>query len=170
MVAVHVVNILVEPTKASPPEFQCQCSVRVGFVMDTIVRSPKCKMAQIVKIHFLIFLIIFMNNMKHVFKLIDGRQEPIKDLFNSERIVIVDKDTAGAEDVTFAYCKFEAKTSKHKKHIHPFAEEIIYILSGKGVSGLADTEIEMSAGQTMFVPRNAVHWFYNPFDITGGFQ
>ncbi len=102
--------------------------------------------------------------MKHVFDLKDGRREPIKDLFDSERIIIVDQDTAGAKDVTFAYCRFEAKTAKHKKHVHPHAEEIIYILSGKGISGLYNTETEMSAGQTMFVPRKAVHWFYNPFD------
>jgi quercetin dioxygenase-like cupin family protein len=102
--------------------------------------------------------------MKYLIELKDGRREPIKDLFNSERIVIVDKDAVGAEDVTFAYCRFEAKTSKHKKHKHPFAEEIIFILSGKGVSGLGDTETEMTAGQTMFIPRNAIHWFYNPFD------
>ncbi len=102
--------------------------------------------------------------MKYLLGLADGRNEPIKDLDNATRIVLVDQDTVGAEDVTFAYCKFEAKTSTHKKHIHQDAEEVIYILAGKGMSGLGETEEEMSQGDTMFIPRGAVHWFHNPFD------
>lgn len=102
--------------------------------------------------------------MKNVLGLADGRNEPIKDLDNAKRIVLVDQDTVGAEDLTFAYCRFEAKTSTHKKHVHKDAEEVIYILSGKGISGIGEAEEEMSEGDTMFVPRGAVHWFYNPFD------
>lgn len=100
---------------------------------------------------------------KYVLGITDGRNEPIKDLENAKRVVLVDKDTVGAEDITFAYCRFEAATSSHKKHIHKDAEEVIYILSGRGISGLGDTEVEMKQGDTMFVPRGAVHWFYNPF-------
>ena len=101
--------------------------------------------------------------MKFVIGLEDGRNEPIKDLNNATRIILADKDTVGAEGITFAYCRFEAETSTHKKHIHENAEEVIYILSGKGISGLKDTEVEMKKGDTMFVPRGEVHWFYNPF-------
>jgi len=102
--------------------------------------------------------------MKNVLGLADGRNELIKDLDNPKRIVLVDQDTVSAEDLTFAYCRLEAKTSTHKKHVHKDAEEVIYILSGKGISGIWETEEEMSEGDTMFVPRGAVHWFYNPFD------
>ena len=105
-----------------------------------------------------------INPDKYLLKLADGRNEPIKDLNNATRIVLVDKENAGAEDITFAYCKFEARTSMHKKHVHKGAEEIIYILDGKGMSGICDTEKEMNRGDTMFVPRGEVHWFHNPFD------
>ncbi len=101
--------------------------------------------------------------MKYVLGLDDGRNEPIKDLDNATRIVLVDRDTVGAQDITFAYCRFEAETSSHRKHTHQDAEEVIYILSGKGISGVGDKEVEMKQGDTMFVPRGAVHWFYNPF-------
>jgi len=104
-----------------------------------------------------------MNN-KFLMHLKDGRNEPIKDLDNATRIVLIDKDTVGAEGITFAHCKFEAKTSSHKRHIHEDAEEVIYILSGRGMSGVGDTEMEMGKGDTMFIPRGAVHWFYNPYD------
>jgi quercetin dioxygenase-like cupin family protein len=102
--------------------------------------------------------------MKYLLGLDEGRNEPIKDLDNARRVVLVDKDTVGAEDITFAYCRFEAKTSTHKRHVHADAEEVIHILSGRGISGLEETEVEMKQGDTMFVPRGAVHWFYNPFD------
>ena len=104
------------------------------------------------------------NDMKYMLGLADGRNEPIKDLENAKRVVLVDKDTVGAEDITFAYCRFEAKTSTHKRHVHSDAEEVIHILSGRGMSGLDEAEVEMTKGDTMFVPRGAVHWFYNPFD------
>jgi quercetin dioxygenase-like cupin family protein len=102
--------------------------------------------------------------MKYLLGIDEGRNEPIKDLDNAKRVVLVDKDTVGAEDITFAYCRFEAKTATHKRHVHEDAEEVIHILSGKGISGLDETEVEMKQGDTMFVPRGAVHWFYNPFD------
>jgi mannose-6-phosphate isomerase-like protein (cupin superfamily) len=104
------------------------------------------------------------TDIKYLLKLEDGRNEPIRDLDNATRVVLVDKDTTGAEDITFAYCRFEAKTSMHKKHVHKDAEEVIYILSGRGMSGVRDKEMEMSKGDTMFVPRGEVHWFHNPFD------
>lgn len=101
---------------------------------------------------------------KYLIKLADGRNEPIQDLEHASRIVLVDQDTVGAKDITFAYCKFEAKTSYHKKHIHRHAEEVIYIVSGKGIGGVGNQEFEMVKGDTIWVPRGEVHWVYNPFD------
>jgi len=40
--------------------------------------------------------------MRCVLGLADGRNEPIKDLDNATRVVLVDNDTVGAEDITFA--------------------------------------------------------------------
>ena len=109
--------------------------------------------------------------MKHILKLEDGRVEPIKDLMKSKkefalRRVLVDEQMGNAEHLTFGYARFEPKTSYHKKHIHPEAEEVFYILSGKGIGGVGDgtEEIEIVAGDTVWVPKGAVHWLYNPFD------
>lgn len=101
---------------------------------------------------------------KNIIKLADGRNEPIQDLEGAERIVLIDQETVGARDITFAYCKFAAKTSYHKKHIHENAEEVMYIISGKGIGGVSDKEFEMATGDTIWVPRGAVHWAYNPFE------
>jgi quercetin dioxygenase-like cupin family protein len=70
----------------------------------------------------------------------------------------------GAEDVTFGYSKYAPKSSIHKKHRHPNAEEIMYILAGRGIGGVEDREVELVKGDTLWVPRGAVHWFYNPYD------
>jgi quercetin dioxygenase-like cupin family protein len=101
---------------------------------------------------------------KYIFRLSDGRNEPIKDLDGASRLILIDEETVGAEDITFGYSKFEPKTSIHKKHSHPEAEEIMYILSGKGMTGIKDEEHVLEAGNTLWVPRGETHWFYNPFD------
>lgn len=101
---------------------------------------------------------------KNVLKLEDGIEEMISDLEGASRTILIDESTVGAEDITFGHSKFQPHTSIHKKHLHSEAEEIMYILKGRGISGVDDTETEISAGDTVWVPRGAVHWFYNPFD------
>jgi quercetin dioxygenase-like cupin family protein len=101
---------------------------------------------------------------KYVLKLKDGIEEMIGDLEGASRTILIDEKTVGAEDITFGHSKFEPHTSVHKKHIHSEAEEIMYMLKGRGISGVNETETEISTGDTVWVPRAAVHWFYNPFD------
>lgn len=105
-----------------------------------------------------------MKTLKNILTLADGRNEPIKDLDGASRLILIDEDTVGAEDITFGYSKFEPHTSIHKKHAHIEAEEIMYILSGKGITGIKDEERELKAGETLWVPRGELHWFYNPYD------
>lgn len=94
----------------------------------------------------------------------EGRNEPIKDLDGASREILVDAKEVGAEDITFGFSRFEPRTSIHKKHFHAEAEEIMYILKGRGISGVGDQEYEVKAGDTLWMPRGATHWFYNPFD------
>lgn len=100
----------------------------------------------------------------NVIKLEDGIEEMITDLEGASRTILIDEKTVGAEDITFGHSKFEPHTSVHKKHIHKNAEEIMYMLKGRGITGVDDRETEIQAGDTVWVPRGAVHWFYNPFD------
>lgn len=101
---------------------------------------------------------------KNVFKLEDGIEEMIKDLEGASRTILIDDKTVGAEDITFGHSRFEPHTSVHKKHRHLHAEEIMYVLKGRGISGVDAVETEIGPGDTVWVPRGAVHWFYNPFD------
>jgi uncharacterized RmlC-like cupin family protein len=101
---------------------------------------------------------------KYVLRMEDGRNEPIKDLEKASRIIFVDEERVGAEDITFGFSRWEPNMSFHKKHTHENAEEIMYILSGKVMGGVVDQEFEVVKGDTVWVPRGAVHWAYNPFD------
>jgi mannose-6-phosphate isomerase-like protein (cupin superfamily) len=101
---------------------------------------------------------------KFLIKLQDGRNEPIRDLQGASRIILIDEERAGAEDITFGFSRYEPKTSIHKKHCHTHAEEIMYILAGRGMGGVNDEEYELEKGDTLWVPRGAVHWFYNPYE------
>jgi mannose-6-phosphate isomerase-like protein (cupin superfamily) len=94
----------------------------------------------------------------------DGRNEPIKDLENASRIIFIDEERVGAEDITFGFSKWAPNMSFHKKHAHENAEEIMYILSGRLIAGVKDQEAEVVKGDTIWVPRGAVHWAYNPFE------
>ena len=101
---------------------------------------------------------------KYFLRIEDGKREPIEKLVSAERIVIVDKDTVGAKEITFAYARFEREKGWHAKHTHPGAEEVIYILSGKGKAGVKDEERTVKEGDILWVPKGEVHWAYNPFE------
>jgi mannose-6-phosphate isomerase-like protein (cupin superfamily) len=103
---------------------------------------------------------------KYRLRLEDGRSEPIPGLEGASRIIMIDEEQVGAQDITFGFSKYSPKSSIHKKHTHPHAEEIMYILSGRGIGGVNDEEVELKAGDTLWVPRGAAHWFYNPFEET----
>lgn len=94
----------------------------------------------------------------------NGVDYPIPDLEGASRKILIDKDTAASTMCTWGYSKFEGKTSLHKKHSHQDCEEIMFVLSGRGVGGVGEFETIQQAGDTIFVPRGMTHWFYNPFD------
>ena len=94
----------------------------------------------------------------------DGVDYPIPDLEDASRYILVDKGTVGSKVITFGYSKFAGKTSLHKKHAHEDGDELMYILSGKGIGGVGEYETAQKAGDTIYVPRGTVHWFYNPYD------
>ena len=95
----------------------------------------------------------------------DGQSFPIPDLINSKRMILIDgKTPIPSTELTYGICTFGAKTSVHKKHHHLDSEEIMYIISGGGIGGVGEHEVEQRAGDTIFVPKGVDHWFYNPYD------
>ncbi len=106
------------------------------------------------------------KNSPYLLTLEKGQNFPIPDLINAKRIILIDGQTKIPSSVlTFGIATFAPRTSVHKKHHHDGAEEIMYILSGRGIGGIGDDEeFEERTGDTLFVPQGVDHWFYNPFD------
>ncbi|MBI4192694.1 MAG: cupin domain-containing protein [Betaproteobacteria bacterium] len=48
----------------------------------------------------------------------------------------------------------------HEKHLHHKADELVYIISGKGRHGLGDEEWDIGPGDAYLNPREIVHWSY----------
>jgi quercetin dioxygenase-like cupin family protein len=58
-----------------------------------------------------------------------------------------------------------ATVPKHTNEI----EHEQYVLEGEYVVGLDDEEVTVSAGDSLFVPAGAVHWYRNESDRAGAF-
>ena len=52
----------------------------------------------------------------------------------------------------------------HKLHVHPTQEEVIYVLSGKGISETNGDSQEISPGSVVFVPAGVPHATSNASD------
>ena len=76
---------------------------------------------------------------------------------------IVTKDTVGSTDHVVGMTVFPPG-SRHHFHRHPNAEEAQYIISGSGIARLGDVDIQQREGDTVFVPRNEIHGFWNNAD------
>jgi mannose-6-phosphate isomerase-like protein (cupin superfamily) len=108
-----------------------------------------------------------MSEKKFVFKPEDFVDASIPEMGKFTRKMIIDSSTVGAKELTFLYGKYDAKATGReyeKKCSHPNAEEILYIIGGKGYVGIDDKEFLVEEGDTIWVPKKAIHWIHNPFD------
>jgi quercetin dioxygenase-like cupin family protein len=76
---------------------------------------------------------------------------------------LVTSANVGAESSVFGLTVFPPG-AKHDIHRHPNAEEVEYIVSGSGVAQVGEDDVEISAGELVFVPRNEYHGFHNTSD------
>jgi quercetin dioxygenase-like cupin family protein len=76
---------------------------------------------------------------------------------------IVTKDTVGSTDHVVGLTVFPPG-SRHRHHRHPNAEEVEYLIKGSGIARVGDMDIEQGPGDTVYVPRNEVHGFWNNTD------
>jgi quercetin dioxygenase-like cupin family protein len=74
---------------------------------------------------------------------------------------LVTKETVGATQTVFGVTIFPPG-SKHEIHRHPNAEEVEYIVSGRGTAYVGADAVELGPGEALFVPRNEYHGFENP--------
>src|ERR1700743_2074143 len=76
---------------------------------------------------------------------------------------IVTKDTVGSPDHAGGMTLFPPG-ARPRHHRHPNAEEVEYLIKGSGIARVGDVDIEQGPGDTVYVPRNEVHGFWNNTD------
>ena len=54
----------------------------------------------------------------------------------------------------------------HKMHVHPGQEEIIFVLSGKGITETVSGKKDINPGDIVHIPGDVYHATYNPYDET----
>jgi quercetin dioxygenase-like cupin family protein len=52
----------------------------------------------------------------------------------------------------------------HERHYHPNAEEVLYVIRGRGAAGTEETEHEVTPGTAHYIPAGVTHWLRNASD------
>jgi mannose-6-phosphate isomerase-like protein (cupin superfamily) len=75
-------------------------------------------------------------------------------------IRFVGGDLTGSQDVCFFNARFPPGAA-HEPHLHPNADELYFLISGRATVGVGDDEHVIEAGTVHFVRRGEVHWLRN---------
>ena len=76
---------------------------------------------------------------------------------------IINKNTCNAKQTVMGRSVY-MPGDEHEPHLHYYAEELMYCLSGRGVVGAGDKEYILCPGDVQWSPIGEVHWLRNPFD------
>lgn len=78
---------------------------------------------------------------------------------------LVNRETMGSESTVVGLSIFPPG-AKHDLHRHPNAEEWEYVISGRGIKHSGGKDVEISAGDVVFTPRDQYHGVCNTSDET----
>jgi quercetin dioxygenase-like cupin family protein len=73
---------------------------------------------------------------------------------------LITRESVGSSQTVFGITIFPPG-AKHDIHRHPNAEETEYIVEGHGIARVGDDDVEMGAGDIVFVKTGDYHGFYN---------
>ena len=88
---------------------------------------------------------------------IHGKDGPV------ETQQIINKNTCNSKQTVMGRSVYKPG-DYHEPHLHFYAEEFMYCLSGKAVVGAGDKEYILVPGDVQFAPIGEIHWLRNPFD------
>lgn len=104
-----------------------------------------------------------MENKRDKVVLLHEPEIPMIDVVWGRTKVLVGKgETADSDRFMFKITEY-MPSHAHDWHDHP-QDEVIYVLSGRGFTELADGKQEIGPGDMVFVPANVRHATYNPYD------
>ena len=69
-------------------------------------------------------------------------------------------DFTNSNELTASFATFQVGKG-HGHHYHLNAEEIIYVVRGESQQALEDQEFDMLEGDSIHIPKGAVHWTKN---------
>ena len=72
---------------------------------------------------------------------------------------LLDKKTVGITSAVLWKAVIKAG-AVHQKHVHRVADEVCYVIKGKGRHGQGDEEWDIGPGDSYFAPRGLAHWAY----------
>ncbi|MFQ5895334.1 MAG: cupin domain-containing protein [Nitrospinota bacterium] len=86
---------------------------------------------------------------------------------------LLNRHTVGCESACLFHATFRPGAA-HEKHKHTNADEVVFVVSGKGAHGQGEEEWEVGPGDAYFVPRGMVHWGRatdpaDPFVVVGAY-
>lgn len=89
---------------------------------------------------------------------IDGWSDPVRGTISWRTIFSADQ--TATDSLTLGIAEV-APNARFNRHRHPVVE-VYYILAGTGEVEIADQRYKVSAGNALFIPKNAIHAIYNP--------
>ena len=92
--------------------------------------------------------------------LIPADEAPIIQLPHCKLKWICHNDINPTKELATGFATFQTGNG-HDKHYHPNAEEVIYVVRGQSQQGLKDQVFEMKAGDSIHIPKGAIHWTKN---------
>ena len=86
---------------------------------------------------------------------------------------IATRDLTGSDAICLFRTVFPPGAA-HDKHVHPHADEFLYVIRGRAGAGCGEEEFEVGPGSVQLVPRGQVHWLRNldperPVELVGGY-
>lgn len=73
---------------------------------------------------------------------------------------VITRSTVGARQTVFGITTFPPG-ARHDIHSHEHAEEVEYLIEGSGIARIGDVNVDMKAGEVVFVAKDEAHGFWN---------
>jgi quercetin dioxygenase-like cupin family protein len=83
------------------------------------------------------------------------RNPPVGPFGHIDSRSVVDEQL-GASQVAFGQSTYTTGQT-HENHYHENAEEVVYVVSGRGVQEVGDDRLEVGPGDICFIPRGVPH-------------
>jgi quercetin dioxygenase-like cupin family protein len=73
---------------------------------------------------------------------------------------VVSNESGGSKSVCWWRTVFPPGAA-HERHYHPNAEEVLYVIRGRGAAGTGETEQEIGPGSSQYIAAGEIHWLRN---------